>query len=84
MRILIQPPYVGASSDQVARQAFDILRDAPRISFICSGGTINDCAFVIVDPTEVSVAIAALEKAGMRANAEQADSDAATQKSTCA
>jgi hypothetical protein len=72
MRILIQPPYVGGSSDQVARQAFDILREAACISFVCSGGTIDDCAFVIVDPTEVSAAIAALEKAGMRANAENA------------
>jgi len=85
MRILIQPPYIGGSSDQIARQAFDILRETARISFVCSGGTINNnYAFVIVDPTDVPEALAALGKAGMRANAEDTDSLATGRKSTYA
>jgi hypothetical protein len=84
MRILIQPPYIGGSSDQIARQAFDILRETARISFVCSGGTINNYAFVIVDPTDVPEALAALGKAGMRANPEDTDSLATGRKSTYA
>ena len=45
---------------------------------------MNNYAFVIVDPTDVPEALAALGKAGMRANAEDTVSLATGRKSTYA
>jgi len=66
VRILIRPPYIGDSPDQIASQAFNILSEVASISFVGAGGTVNDRPFVLVDSAEVTEALAVLGKAGMR------------------
>ena len=66
VRVLIQPPYVGDRSDQIASQAFSILSEVASISFVGAGGRVNNRVFVLVDSADVTEALAVLGKAGMR------------------
>lgn len=67
MHIFIHSPSITV--DDIARRAFAILREAniygPR-----AGGTINDRAVILIDAQHVPEVLAALRKAGMRADLE--------------
>jgi hypothetical protein len=64
MRIFIQDH--NSSPELTVRRALDILLKAG-IYRTDGGGIINDRALVLVDPAHVPEAVAALNKAGMRA-----------------
>jgi hypothetical protein len=64
MRIFIQDH--NASPEESVRQALDILIKAGIYSAE-GGGTINDRALILIDAAHVPEAVAALNKAGMRA-----------------
>jgi hypothetical protein len=66
MRIFIEPPYLGGSVDQSAREAFEVLREAG-VASARPGATIGDYAVALVDLPDVAKALAVLGKAGMRA-----------------
>jgi len=64
MRIFVEDDDTPA--EQSVRQALDILLDAGIYSAE-GGGTINDRAVILIDAAHVPNAIAALNKAGVRA-----------------
>jgi hypothetical protein len=64
MRIFVQDDNTPA--EQSVRQALDILLDAGIYSAE-GGGTISDRAVILIDAAHVPNAIAALNKAGVRA-----------------
>jgi hypothetical protein len=65
MRIFLEPPYLGGSADQCARQAFQVLREAG-VASARTGENISDQAVAFVDLPDVAKALAVLGKARMR------------------
>jgi hypothetical protein len=61
----IEPPYLGGSADQSARQAFEVLRKAG-VASARTGESISDQAVVLVDLPDVAKALAVLGKARIR------------------
>jgi hypothetical protein len=68
MRIFISSPSgdLLERADQVVRHAVTVLHSSLILS-AREGGTINNCAVVLVDAAEVSEALASLQGAGLHA-----------------
>jgi hypothetical protein len=69
MRIFIQPPMPSDSPDSLAICACEVLRHSLILSAQI-GGIIGNEAVVLVAPHDVTLAIAALKRAGMEAVAK--------------
>jgi hypothetical protein len=66
MRILIQPPHVWGSPNQVGRVAYKVLQNFD-VSSARPGAIVGDQAVVLVAKPDMARALAVLQKAGVRA-----------------
>jgi hypothetical protein len=69
MRIFVRSQYANDSPDESVRRAFEVLHDS-RIFSARAGGSFEDRPVVLVDATEVTEALAALESAGLQATVD--------------
>lgn len=68
MRIFVRSQYAN-DPDESVRRAFEVLHDS-RIFSARAGGSFGDRSVVLVDATEVTEALAALESAGLQATVD--------------